>query len=124
MEAAVRRDRYVIVPGWYKLFLLYRIFAPEVMDWTNRYIIQVSALAGKSARLGRPAPYRRGPIFCSTGSQQRTFCQNSFASFKTMFNRENEVGYEGDMTLLQIPPIPLRFRTSSSKASQPFGVYE
>ncbi|GAQ81980.1 short chain dehydrogenase reductase [Klebsormidium nitens] len=40
VEAAVRRDRYVIVPGWYKLFLLYRIFAPEVMDWTNRYIIQ------------------------------------------------------------------------------------
>lgn len=41
VQAAVRRDRYIIVPGWYKLFLLYRIFAPEVMDWTNRYIIQV-----------------------------------------------------------------------------------
>jgi hypothetical protein len=34
----------IIVPRWYKMFLLYRIFAPEVMDWTNRSIIQVKPM--------------------------------------------------------------------------------
>jgi len=40
VAGAVQRERMIIVPRWYKTFLLYRIFAPEVMDWTNRYIIQ------------------------------------------------------------------------------------
>ena len=38
LRGAMRSERYVRIPFWYTVFLLYRIFAPEVMDFVQALI--------------------------------------------------------------------------------------
>lgn len=38
MDGAVKGKRYVQVPSWYNIFTLYRVFAPEVLDWMYRLL--------------------------------------------------------------------------------------
>ncbi|KAH7440459.1 hypothetical protein KP509_04G108500 [Ceratopteris richardii] len=33
VSGAVRGKRHVQVPSWYNIFIIYRVFAPEVLDW-------------------------------------------------------------------------------------------
>ncbi|KAG0558653.1 hypothetical protein KC19_10G043700 [Ceratodon purpureus] len=37
VKGMLRGQRYVIVPFYYSVFLLYRVFAPEVMEWMFRF---------------------------------------------------------------------------------------
>ena len=38
VHGAVRGERYVRVPFWYTVFMLYRIFAPEVIDFVQALV--------------------------------------------------------------------------------------
>ncbi|EEF34360.1 Corticosteroid 11-beta-dehydrogenase, putative [Ricinus communis] len=79
VSGACRGDRYVKFPSWYDVFLLYREFAPNVLNWTLHLL-----LAGHGARrtslvgTGRPliegSPPRKfltGPITFSQLSPQQ-----------------------------------------------------
>ncbi|KAL9672814.1 hypothetical protein QQ045_029067 [Rhodiola kirilowii] len=58
VEGACRGDAYVKFPSWYDVFLLYRAFAPKVLDWTFHLLMsslgprRTSSLIG----MGRPLP--------------------------------------------------------------------
>jgi short-subunit dehydrogenase len=38
VKGVVRGKRYVIVPWYYSIFLLFRVFAPEILEWAFRFI--------------------------------------------------------------------------------------
>lgn len=39
VDAAERRQHYAFVPLWYTTWLPYRIFTPEIMDWSQRVLL-------------------------------------------------------------------------------------
>lgn len=39
VSAAMARSRYLIVPRWYSAWLFFRIFAPEISDWSQRVLL-------------------------------------------------------------------------------------
>lgn len=39
VSGACRGDAYVKFPSWYDIFLLYRVFAPRVLNWAFRLLI-------------------------------------------------------------------------------------
>ncbi|XP_004299863.1 PREDICTED: 11-beta-hydroxysteroid dehydrogenase-like 5 [Fragaria vesca subsp. vesca] len=39
VAGACRGDPYVKYPSWYDIFLLYRVFAPNILNWTFRMIL-------------------------------------------------------------------------------------
>ncbi|KAG8633587.1 11-beta-hydroxysteroid dehydrogenase B [Manihot esculenta] len=39
VAGACRGDQYVKFPSWYDVFLLYRVFAPSVLNWTFRMLL-------------------------------------------------------------------------------------
>lgn len=45
VSGACRGDPYVKYPSWYDIFLLYRVFTPNVLQWTFRML-----LSNQSAR--------------------------------------------------------------------------
>ncbi|KAL8143346.1 hypothetical protein V2J09_016378 [Rumex salicifolius] len=45
VEGACRGDSYIKYPRWYDSFLLYRAFAPKVLNWTLRLLISPNASA-------------------------------------------------------------------------------
>ncbi|WOL18757.1 hypothetical protein Cni_G27554 [Canna indica] len=49
VAGACRGDAYVKHPSWYDIFLLYRIFVPDVLNWTFRLLF-----AGARPTAGRP----------------------------------------------------------------------
>lgn len=38
VNGAIKGQRYVRVPAWYSVFALYRLFAPEILDWVFRLL--------------------------------------------------------------------------------------
>ncbi|KAM5575104.1 11-beta-hydroxysteroid dehydrogenase B [Rosa sericea] len=41
VAGACRGDAYVKYPSWYDIFLLYRVFAPNILNWTFRMILPI-----------------------------------------------------------------------------------
>ncbi|KAM3729442.1 hypothetical protein ACB098_12G012300 [Castanea mollissima] len=39
VSGACRGDSYVNIPSWYDMFLLYRVFAPNILNWTLRILL-------------------------------------------------------------------------------------
>ncbi|GJP35597.1 hypothetical protein CLOM_g20095 [Closterium sp. NIES-68] len=59
VRAAELRQRHVIVPFWYSAWLLYRLFATQVMDWAQRVML-----------LGRaPSRFVKGALAAAVGEE-------------------------------------------------------
>ncbi|KAI5054532.1 hypothetical protein GOP47_0027665 [Adiantum capillus-veneris] len=45
---ALKGKRYVQVPAWFNVFILYRVFAPELIDWMYRFLyVEKTSSQGK-----------------------------------------------------------------------------
>ncbi|PNS90964.1 hypothetical protein POPTR_019G073200v4 [Populus trichocarpa] len=67
VSGACRGDQYVKYPSWYDVFLLYRMFAPGLLNWTLRML-----LASHGSRRMSLAGTER-PIFEGSSSPPRKF---------------------------------------------------
>lgn len=56
VAGACRGDAYVKRPSWYDVFLVFRVFAPDVLAWTFRLLLSTAAAAPSTT-----APARRPP---------------------------------------------------------------
>jgi 11beta/17beta-hydroxysteroid dehydrogenase len=63
VAGACRGDAYVKRPSWYDVFLVFRVFAPDVLAWTFRLLLSTStpAPAGPSASASAIAARRQPP---------------------------------------------------------------
>ncbi|KAI4324248.1 hypothetical protein L6164_023802 [Bauhinia variegata] len=52
VSGACRGDAYVKFPSWYDIFLLYRVFAPNVLSWAFRLLISPQGARRTSSLLG------------------------------------------------------------------------
>lgn len=61
VSGACRGNIYVKYPSWYDVFLLYRMFAPNVLNWTFRLLL--SANGSRSTSLvGTGMPVYEGSV--------------------------------------------------------------
>ncbi|KAL5982872.1 11-beta-hydroxysteroid dehydrogenase B [Asimina triloba] len=78
VSGACRGDPYVKLPSWYDIFLLYKVFAPDVLGWTCRLLFSSHDASKRSiVGTGRPvleaAPARKllpGPLISHSLQQQ------------------------------------------------------
>lgn len=54
VSGACRGDHYVKYPSWYDIFLLYRVFAPGVLNWTFRILIASHGARTSMVGTGKP----------------------------------------------------------------------
>lgn len=86
VSGACRGDAYVKYPSWYDVFLLYRVFAPSVLNWTFRLLISPHGnrrsssyvgtgrpLEGVSVGMGRPMLEGTSPAYTQAGHVPLTF---------------------------------------------------
>ncbi|WJX54779.1 11beta-hydroxysteroid dehydrogenase [Trifolium repens] len=52
VSGACRGDAYVKFPSWYDVFLLYRVFAPNVLNWAFRLLISPQGTRRVSSYIG------------------------------------------------------------------------
>lgn len=52
VSGACRGDAYVKYPSWYDVFLLYRVFAPNVLNWAFRLLISPHGTRRTSSYVG------------------------------------------------------------------------
>lgn len=52
VSGACRGDSYVKFPSWYDVFLLYRVFAPNVLNWAFQLLISPQGTRRTSSYLG------------------------------------------------------------------------
>lgn len=64
VQGALKGKRYVQVPAWYKILVLYRIFAPEIIDWLYRLLYVEKSPKGK--------PYSKA-ILDTTGAKKALY---------------------------------------------------
>ncbi|RRT52110.1 hypothetical protein BHE74_00052996 [Ensete ventricosum] len=68
VAGACRGDAYLKHPRWYDIFMLYRVFAPDVLGWTFRLLLSDHRA---KPTIGRPlleASPPRNPLAFSPGS--------------------------------------------------------
>lgn len=63
VAGACRGDRYVKYPSWYDIFPLYRVFAPNVLNWTFGLLLSPNG-ARRTSLIGTGMPIYESP---STG---------------------------------------------------------
>lgn len=56
VSGACRGDAYVKYPSWYDVFLLYRVFAPNVLNWAFRLLISPQGTKRTSSYVGTGRP--------------------------------------------------------------------
>lgn len=56
VSGACRGDAYVKFPSWYDIFLLYRVFAPNVLSWTFRLLVSPNG-ARRTSLIGTGRPF-------------------------------------------------------------------
>ncbi|CAL5358535.1 unnamed protein product [Camellia sinensis] len=61
VSGACRGDAYVNFPNWYDIFLLYRVFAPNVLSWTFRLLLANHHDARRTSLIGTGRPLLEGP---------------------------------------------------------------
>ncbi|WCJ34862.1 11-beta-hydroxysteroid dehydrogenase [Euphorbia peplus] len=64
VAGACRGSNYVKFPSWYDIFLLYRVFAPRVLNWTFRFLLashtgRRTSLVGTGRHLIEGSPPRK-----------------------------------------------------------------
>ncbi|CAI5961175.1 unnamed protein product [Closterium sp. NIES-64] len=70
VRAAELRQRHVIVPFWYSAWLLYRLFAAQVMDWSQRVML-----------LGRaPSRFVKSALAAAVGEEMAEWLFRSVAA--------------------------------------------
>lgn len=70
VSGACRGDAYVKFPSWYDIFLVYRIFAPDVIDWTFRFLFPTQSFMRTSlVGIGRPPSETASPKKLLPGPQ-------------------------------------------------------
>ncbi|CAI5482373.1 unnamed protein product [Closterium sp. Yama58-4] len=70
VRTAELRQRHVIVPFWYSAWLLYRLFAAQVMDWSQRVML-----------LGRaPSRFVKGALAAAVGEEGAEWLFRSVAA--------------------------------------------
>lgn len=74
VSAAVRGSANVKYPSWYDVFLLYRVFAPDVLTWTFRFLLSNQGVRATSFMgTGRPLLEASSPPKrLLTGGESRT----------------------------------------------------
>ncbi|KAJ9676156.1 hypothetical protein PVL29_024920 [Vitis rotundifolia] len=56
VAGACRGDAYVKYPSWYDIFLLYRVFAPNVLGWTFRLLLSTNGARRSTSLIGTGKP--------------------------------------------------------------------
>ncbi|CAK9135238.1 unnamed protein product [Ilex paraguariensis] len=74
VSGACRGDAYVKVPSWYNIFLLYRAFAPNVLNWTFRLLF-ADHPARKTSFIGTGKPLLESPTSKKPITSPYTFAQ-------------------------------------------------
>ncbi|XP_017220088.1 11-beta-hydroxysteroid dehydrogenase B isoform X1 [Daucus carota subsp. sativus] len=60
VSGACRGDSYVKYPSWYDIFLLYRVFAPNVLKWTFSFLFTTKGVR-RTSLMGTGRPLLEGP---------------------------------------------------------------
>lgn len=60
VSGACRGEPYVKFPSWYDIFLLYRVFAPNVVNWTFR-VLFASNGGRRTSYIGTGRPLLEAP---------------------------------------------------------------
>ncbi|KAK1371031.1 11-beta-hydroxysteroid dehydrogenase-like 5 [Heracleum sosnowskyi] len=60
VSGACRGDSYVKYPSWYDIFLLYRVFAPNVLKWTFSFLFTSQGVR-RTSLVGTGRPLLEGP---------------------------------------------------------------
>jgi hypothetical protein len=61
VAGACRGDAYVKRPSWYDVFLVFRVFAPDVLAWTFRLLLSSTPAAGGGGPTTSAITARRPP---------------------------------------------------------------
>ncbi|XP_022141820.1 11-beta-hydroxysteroid dehydrogenase-like 5 [Momordica charantia] len=75
VSGACRGSLYVKYPSWYDIFLLYRMFAPSVLNWTFRMLLSSNGTR-RTSLVGTGMPVYEGggrPLLGSTSPTRRLF---------------------------------------------------
>ncbi|KAL5559846.1 hypothetical protein UlMin_036057 [Ulmus minor] len=67
VSGACRGDSYVKYPSWYDIFLLYRVFAPDVLGWTFRLLLSPLGLRRTTSMVGTGLPLPERPFSEAAG---------------------------------------------------------
>ncbi|KGN52682.1 11-beta-hydroxysteroid dehydrogenase-like 5 [Cucumis sativus] len=59
VSGACRGNTYVKYPSWYDVFLLYRMFAPNVLNWTFRFLLSANG-SRRTSLVGTGMPVYEG----------------------------------------------------------------
>ncbi|KAK1552905.1 hypothetical protein Q3G72_025455 [Acer saccharum] len=93
VSGACRGDTYVKYPSWYDVFLIYRVFAPNVLNWTFRLLLSThgarrTSLIGtgrpvfEATSTGRPVSESTGrPLLEGTSTWQPVAGSYTFSQF-------------------------------------------
>ncbi|KAF4373175.1 hypothetical protein F8388_019357 [Cannabis sativa] len=57
VSGACKGDPYVKFPSWYDIFLLYRVFAPKILNWTFRLLLSPNGTKRSTSLVGTGRPY-------------------------------------------------------------------
>ncbi|KAJ4713780.1 11-beta-hydroxysteroid dehydrogenase-like 5 [Melia azedarach] len=84
VSGACRGDTYVKFPSWYDIFLLYRVFAPNVLNWTFRLLISTQG-ARRTSYTGTGRPLLEGtptrPLLEGASPRKLLVSPTAFAQF-------------------------------------------
>ncbi|XP_062098568.1 11-beta-hydroxysteroid dehydrogenase B-like [Humulus lupulus] len=56
VSGACKGDPYVKFPSWYDIFLLYRVFAPKILNWTFRLLLSPNGTRRSTSLVGTGRP--------------------------------------------------------------------
>lgn len=42
VKSVARGDRYLIVPGWFRMWYVVKVFCPELVEWASRFMYMTS----------------------------------------------------------------------------------
>uniref|UniRef100_A0A166I8F7 Uncharacterized protein n=1 Tax=Daucus carota subsp. sativus TaxID=79200 RepID=A0A166I8F7_DAUCS len=65
VSGACRGDSYVKYPSWYDIFLLYRVFAPNVLKWTFSFLFTTKGVR-RTSLMGTGRPLLEETIYTAT----------------------------------------------------------
>ena len=70
VDGACRGDPYVKYPSWHDIFLVYRVFAPKILNWTFRLLLSTNGTRRTSlVGTGRPL-YAERPLLEGTSPRK------------------------------------------------------
>lgn len=100
VDGACRGKAYVRYPSWHDIFLLYRVFAPNVLNWTFHLLLSGNHAARRTSLIGTGRPL----LLEGSSSPQRVLQREGSSS-------PQRVQIEGS-------PSPRRVQRGSATASQ------